>query len=245
MSVGHIHKRFNKLVHTYELKRLLTTGDAPSLMKRWNKLDLDQDIVDTCGYNVAGTTRYADRDFVHALYEPAYAEELLGKAIDTGLTPDQTLHCCLLHEAIEKVILDASNPIDDYEGAHEFATAGEHQKVRELGGTPVKYERGLAAIIKFCAAKTPKIVPKDYCCAPYLDDPDANDQRVLKIFRGLGVVDAEKLSKRSTNYGMASGLDRCGDCVHWQNSGAAALSTCALVEGLVRDNRGCDKFQGR
>lgn len=243
MSVGHQHKRPNLLAHTKELNRLLSTGDAPRLMARWNHFDLDHDIAYTCGYDVQGRTRYADRDFVRALYEPAYAEHIVGQPIDTGLTPEQTLSCTLWHEAIEKVLLDADNPINEYEAAHEFATAGEHQRVRDMGGTPIRYERGLERIIKFCLAKKPIIVPKDLCCAPYLDEPDANDQRILAAFRTLGVVDAHKLSKRSVDYSRSSGEDRCVGCGHWQHSGADDLSTCAVTEGLVRAGMWCSKFE--
>jgi len=36
--------------------------------------------------------------------------------------------------------------------------------------------------------------------APYLDDPDANDLRVLKELRAAGVVDATEVSKKSVDY---------------------------------------------
>ena len=243
MSVGHPHKTFNKLSHTRELKGLLSRGGAPALMKRWNKFDFEHDISYLCGYNVQGTTRYADRDFVHGLYDPAYAEHLVGAAIDTGLSPEQTLECCLWHEAVEKVIIDANNPINEYQDAHEYGTAAEHEKVRGFGGTPVRYERGLERIIKFAQSKDPKRVPADYDVAPYLDDPDATDERLLKVFRALGVVDASKLAKRPVHYGLSHGPTHCSICAHWQGQGNAALSLCGLVEGLVRDINGCDKFE--
>ena len=243
MSVGHDHRLPNRLSHTRELKALLSSGGAPALMRRWNKLGIESDIPYLCGYNVAGTTRYADRDFVHALYDAAYGEHLLGTAIDTGLSPDQTLECCLLHEAIEKVLLDAANAINDYRSAHEFATAAEHARVRELGSTPLRYERGLEGIIKFCTAKDPKAVPTDLDCAPYLDDPDATDKRLLKRFKELGVRDASKTAKSAVNYGVGLGAEHCSACKMWQGERNAALSLCSLVEGLVRDRFGCDKFQ--
>lgn len=245
MSVGHDHKAPNLLVHTRELKRLLSTGDAPRLMKRWQRLDLDHDMPYTCGYDVQGTTRYADRDYVRALYHPQYAEQIIGQPIDTGLTPDQTLHCTLWHEAIEKVLLDADNPINEYEAAHEFATAGEHDRVRQYGGTPVRYERGLERIIKFCLSKPPKLVPKGLCCAPFLDDPDSHDRRIIEELRKLGVVDAGKLSKRSVDYSRGMAKSHCLICGHWQNHGADNLSTCEVTEGLVRTSQWCNKFEKR
>lgn len=243
MSVGHDHKVPNMLAHTRELKRLLSRGDAPHLMKRWSHFDIDHDIPYLCGYNVQGTTRYADRDFIRALYDPKYAEATIGQPIETGLTPEQTLECALWHEAVEKVLLDAANPVNEYEAAHEFATAAEHEKVWALGGTPFRYERGLERIIKFCQSKQPKLVPKDYCCAPYLDDPDSLDLRLLQAFRQLGVVDASKLSKRSVEYSRGDGHDQCAGCTHWQARGADNLSTCAVTEGLVRTTNWCKKFE--
>jgi len=45
--------------------------------------------------------------------------------------PKATIDAILLHEAVEKVTLDADNPIELYDegadhGAHEVATCGEH-----------------------------------------------------------------------------------------------------------------------
>ncbi len=242
MSVGHQHKAPNLLVHTRELKRLLSSGDAPALMKRFQHFDMDHDIPDTAGYDVQGTTRFGDRDFVRALYDSKHAEQIIGQPIDTGLTPEQTLECVLWHEAVEKVLLDAANPINEYQAAHEFATAAEHERVRRFGGTPVRYERGLERIIKFCARKPVQVPPKNLCCAPYLDDPDTNDLRVLQEFRRLGVIDASKLSKRSVEYGKSSNDDRCRACAHWQDHNDP-LSTCAVTEGLVRTDRWCSKFE--
>lgn len=244
MSTGHHHARPNMLAHTRELNRMLKTGDAPVLMRRWSKLDLDHDMAYLAGYNVEGTTRYADRDFVRALYDPAYAEQIIGKPIITGLTPDDTLECVLWHEAIEKVLLDADNPIDDYAAAHEFATAGEHDKVRQKGGTPARYERGLKAIIAWCEAKPLKSVPRDLACAPMLDDGDASTARILKALRKLDVDDAFKAAKESVDYGKSSGDDQCQRCARWLSADRTALSPCQKVEGLVRPDRWCDEFKG-
>lgn len=245
MSVGHAHRRPNPLSHTRELQHLLKTGGAPALMKRWNKLNLDYDIPYTAGYNVAGTTRFADRDFVRSLYEPEYAEKILGAVIDTGLSPEDTLECCLWHEAVEKVILDADNPINSYEEAHEFATAAEHERVRQKGGTPLKYERGLERIIKFNLSKPLESVPQDYACAPMLDDPDASDKRLIRELRRLKVLDAFKLSKKSVDYGKSTGPTHCSICAHWEGTGNGALAECGLVDGLVRDTNGCNEFEPR
>jgi hypothetical protein len=254
MSAGHKHKTPNLLVpgpQTVDtLHRLLNGGDAPELAKRWARFDFDYDIPYLAGYNVQGTTRYGDRDFVRALYDPAYAEQLVGAPIDTGLSPENTLACILRHESTEKIILDADNPIDLYDhhdepggfGAHEYATVAEHESVMRLGGTAAKYERGLAPIIHFCEHKPIDHVPRDLCCAPYLDDPDENEAKIIKRFRELGVLDAFKVSKETVDYSKSTGPDHCAVCEHWQGKRGLGLTTCQIVEGLVRDNRWCTKF---
>ncbi len=212
-------------------------------MKRWNKLDLDFDIVYLCGYNIWGTTRFADRDFVHALYDPAYAEKIVGAAINTGLSPDDTLECLLAHEAIEKVLLDADNVINSYDAAHEYATAGEHERVREKGGTPVRYERGLERIIKFCQKKPLARVPHDYSCAPLLDAPAQESNRGVQQLRKLGSPEAFPASKASADYGLSKSGDQCAGCTHWLGGHEADLSPCAEIDGLVRNDRWCKLFE--
>jgi hypothetical protein len=172
MSAGHYHRYPNPLNPKNglaQLNRKLTTCDAPELMKRWNALSFDYDIVYGTGYNVQGTTRYVDRDLMRSLYDAAYAEKVLGAPIDTGLSPDDTLECLLRHEMVEKVILDSQQPPDVYNslpsaqidgdtfpvlpGAHDYATAAEHELVFAKGGKPYRYERGLAKIFEYCATK--------------------------------------------------------------------------------------------
>jgi hypothetical protein len=255
MSVGHPHKTPNLLTGSAEsyamLRRLLRGGGAPELMKRWQKFDGDHDIVYTAGYNTAGTTRYADRNFVHALFDPEYATHILGAPIDTGLSPDDTLLCVLHHEEVEKVILDADNPVDFYDhvdepggfGAHEYATLAEHELVRKKGGTPAKYEAGLKAIIAFCQHKPLVKVPKDYSCAPLLDDPGAPERAIIKKLRALGVADAFKVSKASTGYKPTNGSERCSSCTHWIGDSRVTLAPCQIVDGLVRTDRICKRFE--
>jgi hypothetical protein len=188
-------------------------------------------------------TRFLDRDFVRAIYDPEYAKHIIGAPIDTGLSPDDTIDCILQHEGIEKVILDADNPIDVYPDAHEFATAGEHEMVRQKGGRPTVYERGLKPIIKFCEAKTPVKVPRWLACAPIVDDPDANDKRVRAILTKLGVVDAPKEGKANVDYSESSSNDRCVGCRHWMGPRNFQLSPCAKVDGLVRNTHWCELYE--
>jgi hypothetical protein len=245
MSAGHRHRRPNLLSHTRELHKLLQLGGAPSLMKRWQAINVVADVPYACGYNVAGTTRFVDRDLAKALFDPAYAEQLLGAAIDTGLSPHDTLECLLTHEAIEKVLMDADNPIDEYIDAHEFATAGEHELVVRKGGNPHRYERGLERAIAYCLHKPLKHVDRDYACAPGLDDPDANDRRIIGDLRRLGVEDAFKTDKAAVDYGKSRSADQCAGCSMWLDPRGGALSKCSLVNGLVRNDRVCDQYEKR
>jgi hypothetical protein len=241
VSAGTPHKR-NNLKHPRELKKLMAEGDTSALASRWIGLDVDHDMPDLCGYNVAGTMVFIDRDFFRALLDPAYAQHIGIGPIDTGLSPEDTIDCLVCHEQTEKQILDGDNAIDDYEPAHEFATTAEHLKVKDKGGAPLRYERGLAAAIRFCEAKTPTKVPKDFDCAPMLDQPDADDLRILKVLQTLGVVDAFKEAKDTADYGKATNSAQCAVCKGWQQGRGQDLSTCAKIEGLVRRDRTCARY---
>jgi hypothetical protein len=245
LSAGHGHRRANEKHHT-ELADLKQEGGYPELWKRWRDLKVDYDIPDLAGYNVAGTERYLDQDFFKALFDPAYARQIGMGEIDTGLSPENTVVCLLEHEGEEKVLLDSDNPINSYQDAHEYSTAGEHERVRKLGGRPVQYERGLQAAIKWCEQKKPQRVPPDYACAPYVDEPDAADQRILKLLKELGVQDADRVSKKATNYQPSAGAERCDGCSMWRPDPEQAqfgLARCSAVDGLVRDHYVCDEFK--
>jgi hypothetical protein len=232
----------------------MRSGGAPALMQRWRQLDDRWDMPYLAGYNTDGTTRYIDRDALRAILDPAFAEQIKVGPIDTGLSPQDTVECLMEHEGTEKVILDADNPIDVYDrragaaavGAHEYATCAEHAKVREKGGSPVKYERGLAKLIKFCLNKTPQSVPQDLDCAAFIDDPDDRERVLIDIFKSMGVIDAFKTSKGDVDYSDSSGEDHCERCEHWQVDRLQSqygLARCELIAGLVRDTHWCSKFQ--
>jgi hypothetical protein len=215
-------------------------------MQRWQRLDVNHDIPDLAGYNIDGTVWYLDRDFSHALKDPAYAEHLGIGPIDTGLSPEDTVECLMEHEGVEKVVIDADNPIDTYLPAHELATHAEHNKVRAKGGTPAKYERGLKKAIEFCETKQLHKVPRDLDCAPYVDEKDKHDLAALEQMKRLGVLDASKLSKEEVDYSESTGEDQCQRCTNWQADRQQAqfhLAQCAKVNGLVRDTHWCRKFQ--
>lgn len=246
MSAGHGHARPNHR-HPDEVKTLMASGGAPELMKRWQRLDVDHDVPDLAGYNVAGTVRYLDRDFFKALLDDDYATEILGEPIDTGMSPEDTVECLLEHEGTEKVLLDADNDVDNYLAAHELATVAEHEKVRAKGGSPMKYERALKAAIAYCEHKAPVTVDKDFACAPMLDSPDRLDKVALRAMQRLGVPDASKEAKAKVGYTKSTGEDQCADCAHWEASPDTGpdLSRCETVCGLVRRDRWCKKFEDR
>jgi broad specificity phosphatase PhoE len=231
MSSGAEHRAPNRVTQTNELEnKLLRSGGAPSLMRRWQKVDTEHDIPYGSGYNVDGTIVYIDKDLAAAVHD--------GR-VDTGLSAPDTLECLCRHERVEKVLLDANNPIDSYREAHDFATAAEHHLVREKGSTPARYERGLAPLFKLCASKVIENVPADYACAAALD---INDERILKALQDHGVDDADHVSRESVSYGRAAGKDRCSTCSMWGDEQNAMLAHCTMVNGLVRTDRVCDRF---
>ncbi len=244
MSAGHGHPRPN-LRHAKEFDELMSAPDIAALMQRWQRVDTDHDIPDLAGYNVPGTVRFVDRDAYHAIMDPGYAEHIGVEPIDTGLSPQDTIACILEHEADEKVLLDADNDIDTYLAAHEYATVGENRKVIARGSTPLRYNRGLAKLIKFCATKPLSKVPRDLACAPMLDDPDKNDLRVIKSLQRLGAIDAFKKSKGSLDYSRSTGLDRCGGCSNWMGHPVLELAPCKIVDGLARVDRWCRAYAAR
>jgi hypothetical protein len=244
MSAGHPHVRGNKQTKA-ELDEITKTDDFKRLWQRWKSFDVTHDIHDLAGYNVDGTIRYLDKDFFHALFDPEVAKKLGIGAIDTGLSPMDTIACLMQHEGIEKTAIDADNKFDTYDPAHGLATIAEHQEVRAKGGTPAKYERGLAAAIKFCESKELKNPPKDLACAPMLDDPDEeHDKAALKTLQDSGVEDAFKASRHSVDYSKSDGEDRCSRCKYWlADDRTQELSPCHEVEGLVRTDRWCKDFE--
>lgn len=246
MSAGHKHSRPNHRHYT-EVKNLLAQGSAPQLMQRFRGLDDQHDCTYLAGYNVAGTKRFIDQDVMKALLDPAHATELLGAPIDTGMSPEDTIECLMLHEGVEKVLLDADNDLDTYMACHELATAAEHEEVRRRGGKPIQYERGLKAAIAFCAKKVPGKVDPDFDCTPLLDHPDAVDRKVLAALQKLGISDASKVAKDGVAYGKSTGEDQCAGCAHWQASPDTGpdLSRCDTVCGLVRRDRWCRRYEAK
>lgn len=216
-----------------ELKRLRNEGGFAALRKRFRDLNVDHDVPDGLGYNVEGTIRYIDRMLFDAI---------VGGSIDTGLTAEQTIECLVEHLETEKALTDADNELDFPECvllAHE----AEDEKVRSFGGDPTVYEQSLARALR--PDKPRKLVnpPPDLACAMLLENPSQQDHYVLAELRKRDVEDAFKEARRSVDYGSSTGSDQCVGCTHWQDDRSADLSTCSHVEGLVRKDRWCKRFE--
>jgi hypothetical protein len=235
MSTGH---RSGEERTPAELKKILAQGDTQKLVDEHFTLDNRYDIPDLGGCSVDRETVYIDRTFAAAVRA--------GKVKVPHLSAQDILNAIATHEHVEACIVDGDNPIDLYHEAHEYATTAEHEHVCSLGADPERYEAALKEWIERAEHEDPTNPPRDLWCAPYLDEPDADDQRQLKMFRAKNVVDAFKVSKASVKYDKAKGEDCCGECEHWmrntkQDAGHNAM--CEGVSGLVRDTRWCTRFE--
>jgi len=57
------------------------------------------------------------------------------------------------------------------------------------------------------------------------------------------IVMAEKVSKDSVNYRPATNNKRCGNCAMSTFHGTFTHGSCTLVEGLIRRDDTCDKWE--
>lgn len=238
MSVGHL--RYEKKSKA-ELYAILGEGDTAKFKAQPVKLDVSHDVADTGGISVDRKTVFIDQTF--------YAEVQSGKVRIRNMSPRQITERIIDHEHTEKCVMDGDNPVDTYPPAHEFATTDEHEGVEEITGKDgdVDYEPALAPAIRRCmkrflAKGRDANPPKELWCAPHLDDPSPDDEKVLAILRAKGVDDAFKKSKKSVHYGVAA--HECKACRHF-GDGSGSLRKCELVSGLVRDTRGCDLWAAR
>jgi probable phosphoglycerate mutase len=243
MSIGHQHAQPSRLAHGRAIETLMRQGGAPALLKKLQHFDIDHDIPYGVGVSVDGTTRYADSDLVRALYDPAYAEHIVGEHIDTGLSPDDALQAALQNVTVEKTLVDSDNPVMDYNTAHDYGAAAEQDFVKSKGSTPLRFRRGLAKLLQYCARKPLKRVPHDLDCAAVLADHTSNGRRIHAELNRLGVEDADRTPKDEVAYGYAHQGESCGKCSMWLGEANAALAHCSLVQGLVRDTRTCDRYE--
>jgi hypothetical protein len=231
MTVGH---RGQEAKPQAELNRMLGEGDTAQLAAKLVKLDTSHDVHYTGGVSIDGKTVYIDRQF--------HAELLAGTIAVRGMSARQVVRCLVDHEHTEKAIDDGDNPCDAYLPCHGFALRAEHDCVEAILGPdgPERYEAAIGPGIRRCAARTPTNPPRDLWCGPLLDEPSERDQEILRIYRRLGVDDAYKLSKLAVHYGV--GAHECRACEHFSTTDRGVLRRCALVSGLVRGDRGCDRW---
>ena len=94
-------------------------------------------------------------------------------------------------------------------------------------------------------SRYPEHAPRDLWCGPYLDTafndtgPDGKRAKeIIRAYQKQGVEDAFKASKAEVSYGV--GNDECCECKHY---GGGKFNTCAIVCGLVRGDRQCDRYE--
>ncbi|MGA2127263.1 MAG: hypothetical protein ABSG76_14045 [Xanthobacteraceae bacterium] len=193
MSAGHPHRRLNAR-HEAELARLRRDPAVAARLGRRFAIDTRHDVADLAGYDTAGRTIYIDRHLAAALRAgrlalPGRGNAQVGRIVMRALAT---------HEHTEKALIDAKGY--SYPAAHEFATLAEHQLLRSAGVAPHAYEAALKPWIRRISRGPIETPPKQLDCTPYRDDPDRADQRVLAIYRRLGVTDAARPVERDERF---------------------------------------------
>jgi hypothetical protein len=166
MSIGSPHRRAY-LKEEAGLHQLMASPSFQAIWAQPFRVDASKQIADSAGYNVVGDIYYVDSELAAAIHA--------GKVAVAGLTPQQIFDFIVLHERVEKCLLDADNTIDSYQDAHEFATLAEHAAVRAAGAKPRLYEAALRPFIARNETKALTDVPADLDAEPYVDAPDAQD----------------------------------------------------------------------
>jgi hypothetical protein len=233
MSVGH-HPAGGVKKSVKELYRMLGEGDTSELYARSVRLITDRDIPYGGGTSVDGREVFIDRRL--------YADIMAGRVAVRGMSAKQIVQAIIEHEHTEWSVDAGDNPCDAYQPSHEFAEAKEDRFVDQLGVDPERYEAALRAPLAACLRRDPENPPTNLWCGPYVDEPDARDREILRIFRAKGVVDAHKKSKIEVHYGI--GAVQCATCRHYEKVGATR-STCQGVSGIVRFDRSCDDYAQR
>lgn len=220
-----------------QLFTMLGMGDTAILIAQGWTLDTNHQIPDGGGISVDRQTIFIDEELYRAI--------MAGEIVVEGMTAQQIVLRICDHEHTEKCVADGDNPVDVYLPAHVYANTAEDLGVVEIGAKPATYNAALVPGLKRCEQQTPTRVPVTLWCAPYLDDPDENDLRLLEIFRELGVADAFKVSKKTVHYGI--GENECRGCRYFHLSPEpeqlGVLGLCDKVCGLVRIDRQCDLWE--
>ena len=135
---------------------------------RFPTIDRKHDIPYLAGYSKDGKTIYIDRHL------PTHITSK-----KTGLIKvDQFL---ILHEAIEKVLIDALNL--HYQHAHQIALRAEEAAVRAKGVNWTVYNKFMSRYIKADAVEKLTKVPEDLDLKPYIDE---HDDDLLKRMKANG-----------------------------------------------------------
>ena len=238
MSVGHLRYETKPRA---ELYAILGQGDTAEFKAQPVKLDYSRDVADAGGITVDRKIVLIDREF--------YDEIISGLIRVRGMQPRQVINRIVDHEHTEKCVMDGDNAVNTYPPAHEFATADEHGGVEDITGRDPQYyeddlKDGITRCLRRFIAKGRRADPhKDLWCGPYLDNPNADDKKVLEILRAKGVEDAHKVSKETVGYGV--GPQQCRDCRHFGGivaDGSGPLRKCEIVSGLVRDKLWCRRW---
>jgi len=234
MATGHRTKAGVK--SAAEMYQVLGERDTSKLYSRPVKIDGSYDIAYVGGNSVDGKTVYIDREFYEGIK--------CGSIAVRGIDPRDLIQAIVEHEHTEHAIDVGDNPVDTYGAAHEYATAKEHKFITQLGVDPRRYEKELDKPLRDCAKRFIACgnrvrVPHDLWAGPYLDEPDEDAKKILRIMRAKGVKDASKVSKFEVHYGM--GPEQCADCSMF-NAGTGPIRECDLVSGMVRNNRWCERW---
>jgi hypothetical protein len=238
MSTGNLRY---ELKDEDQLAEVLGKADTPVLYAREYRVDTAHDIPYMAGNSVDGATVYVDRT--------GYREVMDGGIYVRGMTASQIIRAWREHEHAEWAVEMGDNPVQTYPGAHGLATASEHKYVRNLPVDPERYEaciepglkRAMARFLRMGREANP---PRDLWCGPVLDDPEPDDKKAIGILKARGVEDAFKAAKNAVDYGV--GADRCKQCAMFGDRDILPnLRKCELVNGLVRDNNWCSKWQAK
>ena len=241
MSTGHAANAEPKTIA--QVYGALGTGDTNELYGGTYTVITNRDVAYTGGNSVDRKRIYIDQTFHKQLMDGTIAVK--------GLTPQDIKRAIIEHEHTEKSVDDGDNPYDAYLGSHGIAERKEEWFIEQIIGKEgvKRYNATLKPFLEQCVARFIRLgpkanPPKDLWCGPYLDQPDDDDRKIIKILKAHGVSDAFKSSKRDANYGM--GANECRYCEHWAPTFTQEhdrMADCTEVCGIVRSDRQCDWFE--
>jgi hypothetical protein len=150
MSAGHEHHRRN-MKNSVDLARLLKDTNIKALMAIEVRIDRTYDLPFLSGYSKNGRTIFIDRHLPERI-----------------LINDQEIDVVtflVVHERVESALIAGAG--FDYQDAHEYATAAEHDHVRAAGIKPYQYEDAIESFIKGHQIEKLLRTPTDLDLSPY------------------------------------------------------------------------------